>query len=62
MASGWKLWVWLPCVGVARGCCFKEVYSRLPDLENEKVWFQVTLVREKFFVGHAHLQSHEDTY
>ena len=26
MASGWKLWVWLPCIGVVSGCCCKEVY------------------------------------
>ena len=26
MASGWNLWVWLPCIGVASGCCCKEVY------------------------------------
>ena len=25
MASGWNLWVWLQCIGVASGCC-KEVY------------------------------------
>ena len=26
MASGWNLWVLLPCIGVVRGCCIKEVY------------------------------------
>ena len=26
MASGWNLWVWLPCIGVVSGCC-KEVYK-----------------------------------
>ena len=26
MASGWNLWVWLPCIGVVSGCCCKEVY------------------------------------
>ena len=26
MASGWKLWVWLECIGVVSGCCCKEVY------------------------------------
>ena len=26
MASGWNLWVWLPCIGVASRCCCKEVY------------------------------------
>ena len=23
MASGWHLWVWLQCIGMASGCCFK---------------------------------------
>ena len=26
MASGWNLWVWLPCIGVVSGCCCKEVF------------------------------------
>ena len=26
MASGWNLWVWLQCIGVASWCCYKEVY------------------------------------
>ena len=26
MASGWNLWVWLQCIGVASRCCYKEVY------------------------------------
>ena len=26
MASGWNLWVWLQCIGVASRCCCKEVY------------------------------------
>ena len=26
MASGWNLWVWLQCIGVASQCCYKEVY------------------------------------
>ena len=25
-ASGWNLWVWLQCIGVASRCCCKEVY------------------------------------
>ena len=25
VASGWKLWVWLECIGVVSGCCYKEV-------------------------------------
>ena len=26
MASGWNLWVWLQCIGVASRCCCREVY------------------------------------
>ena len=26
MTSGWNLWVWLECIGVVSGCCFKEIY------------------------------------
>ena len=26
MASGWNLWVWLQCIGVASQCYYKEVY------------------------------------
>ena len=26
MASGWNLWVWLECIGVASGCCCMEMY------------------------------------
>ena len=29
VASGWNLWVWLQCIGVASGCCCKEVYRYL---------------------------------
>ena len=29
MASGWNLWVWLQCIGVASRCCYKEVYDIL---------------------------------
>ena len=25
MASGWNLWAWLQCIGVASRCCCKEV-------------------------------------
>ena len=32
MASGWNLWVWLPCIGVVSGCCCKEVYTVEPPL------------------------------
>ena len=27
MASVWNLWVLLQCIGVASGCCCKEVYT-----------------------------------
>ena len=30
MASEWNLWVWLECIGVVSGCCYKEVY-RYPN-------------------------------
>ena len=26
MANGWNLWVWLECLGVVSGCCFKDVH------------------------------------
>ena len=26
VASGWNLWAWLQCIGVASPCCCKEVY------------------------------------
>ena len=26
VASGWNLWVWLQCIGVASRCCYMEVY------------------------------------
>ena len=29
VASGWYLWVWLQCIGVASRCCYKEVYRYL---------------------------------
>ena len=27
VASGWNIWVWLPCIGVVSGCCCKEVHK-----------------------------------
>ena len=32
MASGWNLWVWLQCIGVASWCCYKEVYYNIDIL------------------------------
>ena len=34
MASGWNLWVWLQCIGVASGCCCKEVIDILTIIIN----------------------------
>ena len=25
VASGWKLWEWLECIGVVSGWCYKEI-------------------------------------
>ena len=30
MASGWNLWVWLPCIGVVSGCCCIKEIHRYP--------------------------------
>ena len=32
VASGWKLWVWLECIGVVSGCCYLEVYNYIDIL------------------------------
>ena len=29
MASGWNLWVWLQCIGVASRCCCNEIIDIL---------------------------------
>ena len=34
MASGWNLWVWLQCIGVASGCCCNEIYRYPPIIIN----------------------------
>ena len=26
VASGWKLWVWLECIGMVSGCCYIRRY------------------------------------
>ena len=36
MASGWKLWAWLQCIGVASWCCYKEVYRYLHNITGKK--------------------------
>ena len=51
MASGWNLWVWLPCIGVVSGCCCKEVY-RYP---NNNFLFSLTpLVLALFWKHHPY--------
>ena len=34
MASGWNLWVWLQCIGVASGCCCKGYIDILTIINN----------------------------
>ena len=48
MASGWNLWVWLQCIGVASGCCCKEVY-RYPH--NNYLIFPTPLVLALFLAA-----------
>ena len=50
MASGWNLWVWLQCIGVASPCCYKEVY-RYPH--NNYKFSLLTCIRS--FFGRASL-------
>ena len=47
MASGWNLWVWLQCIGVASGCCCKEVYT--VDILTIIINFPTPLVLALFF-------------
>ena len=42
LASGWNLWVWLPCIGVVSVCCCNEVY-RYPH-NNKLLLFPTPLV------------------
>ena len=49
MASGWNLWVWLPCIGVVSVCCCKEVY-RYPR-NNKLLLFSAPLVLYSSFFG-----------
>ena len=45
MASGWNLWVWLQCIGVVSGCCYKELY-RYP---HNNYYFSLLHLYELFF-------------
>ena len=48
MASGWNLWVWLQCLGVASQCCYKEIY-RYPH--NNYKFFLTPLVLGLFLAA-----------
>ena len=48
MASGWNLWVWLQCIGVASRCCYKELpYSGL--FSKNKFSAKSAIIGEKNF-------------
>ena len=56
VASGWKLWVSLKCIGVVSGCCYKEVY-RYP---HNNYYFSLlhALVLALFWQQHPYLFVH----
>ena len=56
MASGWNLWVWLECIGVVSGCCFKEVYYRFPH--NNYYLSPTPLVLALFLQQHPYFFVH----
>ena len=41
MASGWNLWVWLQCIGVASRCCYKELYRYPHNCERSELYVRV---------------------
>ena len=49
MASGWNLWVWLPCIGVVSGCCIKEVYRINIDILTIIINFPYSTCISSFF-------------
>ena len=56
MASGWNLWVWLQCIGVASRCCYREVY-RYPH-NNYILIFPTSLVLGLFWQQHPYFFVH----
>ena len=56
MASGWNLWAWLQCIGVASRCCCKEVY-RYPH-NNYKFFLYTPLVLGLFWQQHPYIFVH----
>ena len=55
MASGWNLWIWLPCIGVVSGCCCKEVY-RLDILTIISNFSYSTYTVEPHYNGHCGME------
>ena len=53
MASGWNLWVWLPCIDVVSVCCCKEVY-RYPH-NNKLLLFPIYSTWKSSFFAAASL-------
>ena len=49
MASGWNLWVWLPCIGVVSDCCCKEVYGIYIDILTIIINFPYSTCIRSFF-------------
>ena len=58
MASGWNLWVWLPCIGVVSGCC---CIKRATREYNTYITFTLTFNYYYFPPGnrpaHAHIKG-----
>ena len=48
MASGWNLWVWLPCIGVVSGCCCIRRYI---DILTIIINFPYSTCISSFFVS-----------
>ena len=48
MASGWNLWAWLQCIGVASRCCCKEVYRYPHNNYSFSVYIYSTCIRSFF--------------
>ena len=54
MASGWNLWVWLQCIGVASRCCCKRYIDILIIIIN----FPTPLVLGLFWQQHPYFFVH----
>ena len=59
MSSGCNLWVWLQCIGVASGCCCKEVYRWYIDILTIIINFHYsTCIRSFFWQQHPYFFVH----